>query len=75
LTNLAYKPLRAIDAERALVGAEPSVELFRHAADLAAQATDPVSDLRGPADYKRAVARTMTFRALQRAWERARGAA
>lgn len=71
LTNLSYKPLRAVDAERALLGQQPSEELFRHAAELAAQATDPVSDLRGPADYKRAVARTMTLRALRRALERA----
>ncbi len=71
LTNLAYKPLRAAEAERALLGQEPSEQLFRHAAELAAQATDPVSDLRGPADYKRAVARTMTLRALRRALERA----
>jgi carbon-monoxide dehydrogenase medium subunit len=72
LTNLAYKPLRAVDAERALIGQAPSEELFRHAAELAAQATDPVSDLRGPAGYKRTVAGTMTLRALRRALERAR---
>lgn len=71
LTNLAYKPLRATDAERLLIGEQPSDELFRQAAELAAQATNPVSDLRGPADYKRAVARTMTLRALRRALERA----
>lgn len=71
LTNLAYKPLRATGAECLLIGEQPSDELFRQAAELAAQATDPVSDLRGPADYKRAVARTMTLRALRRALERA----
>lgn len=75
LTNLAYKPLRAVDAERVLIGQTPSEELFRQAAELAAQATDPVSDLRGPAEYKRAVARTMTLRALRRALERARASA
>jgi len=75
LTNLAYKPLRAVDAERVLIGETPSEELFRHAAELAAQATDPVSDLRGPAEYKRAVARTMTIRALRRALERAQASA
>jgi carbon-monoxide dehydrogenase medium subunit len=71
LTNLAYKPLRATAAEQVLIGQPPSDELFRQAAELAAQATDPVSDLRGPADYKRAVAWTMVFRALRRALERA----
>ena len=71
LTNLAYKPHCATAAEQVLIGQPPSDELFREAAERAAQATDPVSDLRGPADYKRAVARTMVFRALRRALERA----
>ena len=53
----------------------PDDEAIREAAYLAAQAADPASDLRGPADYKRAVTRTVTRRALTRAVERARGAA
>jgi carbon-monoxide dehydrogenase medium subunit len=71
LTNVFFKPLRAEAAERALLGQHPSDELLRTAAELAAQATDPTSDLRGPAEYKRAVARTMTFRALRQACSRA----
>lgn len=74
LTNVYYKPLRAEAAENALLGQEPSDELLRTAAELAAQAADPSSDLRGPAEYKRAVVRTMTFRALQRALSRAQAA-
>ncbi len=74
LTNVSYKPLRAEAAENALLGQAPSDELFRAAAELAAQAADPTSDLRGPAEYKRAVARTMTFRALQKALSRAQAA-
>ncbi len=74
LTNVYHKPLRAEAAERALLGQAPSDELFRAAAELAAQAADPTSDLRGPAEYKRAVARTMTLRALQKALSRARAA-
>lgn len=71
LTNVYYKPLRAEAAENALLGQEPSDELFRTAAELTAQAADPSSDLRGPAEYKRAVARTMTLRALRKALSRA----
>jgi len=71
LTNVHYKPLRAEAAEKVLLGQHPSDDVFRTAAELAAQASDPTSDLRGPAEYKRAVARTMTFRALRRAWNRA----
>ncbi len=43
------------------------------AADLAAAATQPTSDTRGPADYKRAMARTLTVRALRKALARATG--
>jgi carbon-monoxide dehydrogenase medium subunit len=74
LTNVYYKPLRAEAAENALLGQAPSEELFRATAELAAQAADPSSDLRGPAEYKRAVVRTMTLRALQRALSRAQAA-
>ena len=74
LTNVHYKPLRAVEAEDALLGQVPSDELFRAAAELAAKAADPTTDLRGPAEYKRAVARTMTFRALEAALSRAQAA-
>ena len=55
LTNVGPMPIRAVDAENALVGGVPDDEAIRRAADLAAAATDPVDDLRGPAEYKRAV--------------------
>jgi carbon-monoxide dehydrogenase medium subunit len=74
LTNVGPKPLRATDAESALLGELPTEELLRTAAEQAAAASDPVGDLRGPAEYKRAVLRTMTFRALTRAVERAQTA-
>lgn len=74
LTNVFYKPLRAEAAEQALRGQRPSDDLFRTAAELAAQAADPSSDLRGSADYKRAVTRTMTYRALKAASDRAHAA-
>jgi aerobic carbon-monoxide dehydrogenase medium subunit len=53
------------------VGELPDERTIRAAAERAAAAADPVTDLRGPADYKRAVTRTLTARALQRAVERA----
>ncbi len=71
LTNASYKPLRANKAEATLTGQAPSVDLFKVAAGSAAQEADPGSDLRGSADYKRAMIRTMTFRALMQAAERA----
>jgi aerobic carbon-monoxide dehydrogenase medium subunit len=61
-------------AEQALVGRPPSEEAFATAAALAAEDCDPVSDQRGPADYKRHLAQELTHRALRRAAERARAA-
>jgi carbon-monoxide dehydrogenase medium subunit len=37
------------------------------------EASDPADDDRGPVDYKRAMVRELTRRALERALERARG--
>jgi carbon-monoxide dehydrogenase medium subunit len=71
-TNVAFDLRRCAEAEAALAGREPNDDVIREAAQLAADAADPSSDLRGPADYKRAVTRTVTRRALQRAIERAR---
>jgi carbon-monoxide dehydrogenase medium subunit len=58
-------------AERALVGREPSGELFEQAAARAAEACEPVSDQRGSKEYKRHVVGVLTERALRRACERA----
>ena len=58
-------------AERAVIGKEPSEELFAEAARLAAEGCSPVSDQRGSAEYKRHVAGVLAQRALRRAVERA----
>jgi carbon-monoxide dehydrogenase medium subunit len=63
----------AADAEDLLRGGPPSDERFLVAADAAAAGCDPVSDQRGPADYKRHLARELTLRALRRAAARSRG--
>lgn len=72
LTNLGTMPIRATAAEAALVGRTPTDEVLAEAASLAAVAAEPVSDSRGPAEYKRAITRTLTLRALRTALERAR---
>jgi carbon-monoxide dehydrogenase medium subunit len=71
LTNVGPMPIRASDAEAALVGRAPGDEVLVEAAGRAAAATDPVGDLRGAAEYKRAVTRTLTARALRGALARA----
>ncbi|HEV2250574.1 MAG TPA: xanthine dehydrogenase family protein subunit M [Candidatus Limnocylindria bacterium] len=58
-------PLRARDAERSLAGRRLDDAAIREAAALAAAATDPIDDLRGSAEYKRAMAGVWTERALR----------
>lgn len=71
LTNVGPKAIRASAAESYLVGKRADEAALREAARLAAEAAQPTSDLRGPADYKRNVVRTLTGRALRSAVERA----
>jgi aerobic carbon-monoxide dehydrogenase medium subunit len=71
LSAVNPRGVRCTRAEAALVGAPPSEEAFAAAAALAAEDCDPVEDQRGPADYKRHLARELTHRALRRAAERA----
>jgi carbon-monoxide dehydrogenase medium subunit len=61
------------DAEAALVGSVASDEKLTLAAVKAAEAANPQTDQRGPADYKRHLAGELTKRALQRAVRRATG--
>lgn len=75
LTNVGPKAIRAAAAERFLVGKRLDEESMREAARLAAEAAQPTADLRGPVEYKRAMVRTLTVRALRVAGERARGGA
>jgi aerobic carbon-monoxide dehydrogenase medium subunit len=67
LTAVGPNNLEATDAQALLAGADPSDEAFREAADLAASAAAPSSDIRGTADYKRNVVRVFTERGLQQA--------
>ena len=57
-----------------LAGAEPTEAAFAEAGRLAAEASSPVSDLRGSIDYKRHVVDVYVRRGLARALEMARAA-
>jgi carbon-monoxide dehydrogenase medium subunit len=72
LTGVASKNVQAAEAERSLAGAEPGDEAFAEAGRLAAAAADPVSDVRGSAEYKRHVVEVYVRRGLARAVEMAR---
>jgi carbon-monoxide dehydrogenase medium subunit len=58
------RPFRARDAEAHLVGAAPDPGRLAAAADLAAAAARPISDVRGGADYRTAMVRALVARCL-----------
>jgi len=72
LTNVGPKPLKAGKAEALLRGKKVDAALLPQAAQLAADEAQPSSDLRGPAEYKKALVKELAKRALSRALERAR---
>ncbi|HUO45405.1 MAG TPA: xanthine dehydrogenase family protein subunit M [Acidimicrobiia bacterium] len=73
LTNVHHYNLKATGAEQLLKGQKPSPDLFGQAGDAAADACQPTSDVRGPADYKRAVVREYVKRGLAKSLAAARG--
>ena len=72
VTGVSASPFAATDAEATLTGKQPDDDAFRAAGAAAAAASDPVSDVRGTADYKRAMVSELTLRSLRSAVERAR---
>ena len=73
LTNVGLTPVRASAAEDSLTGARLDDPAIREAARLAGEAADPQSDQRGTVEYKRALVRTLTTRALRTALGRLNG--
>jgi len=71
LTAVGAPHFSAAEAEEFLRGAPATEESFARAGELAAASCRPVSDQRGPADYKRHLARELTVRSLRHAWQRA----
>jgi aerobic carbon-monoxide dehydrogenase medium subunit len=64
LTGVGGNNIKAVEAERVLVGSGLDAETVAEAARLAAEAARPNTDHRGSADYKRHVVRTFVVRAL-----------
>lgn len=74
LTGVGLTNIHATAAEQALAGAPPGDDAFAAAGRLAAEASSPVSDVRGSADYKRHVVDVYVRRGLASAVETARAA-
>ena len=73
LTAVGAEHFSAAAAEDFLRGAPATQESFARAGQIAAEHCRPVSDQRGPADYKRHLAGELTTRALRAALARADG--
>jgi carbon-monoxide dehydrogenase medium subunit len=67
LTHMGLVPLRARAVEEALRGQSLTRASIARAAELAAEGTDPPSDLNASAEYKRHLARVLCRRALEEA--------
>lgn len=72
LSGVGVRPVRAFDAQDALVGRAPSVEAFASAAAATTAILDPNSDLHCSAAYRKHVAGVLVVRALRSATNRAK---
>ncbi len=75
LTAVGAEHFSAPQAEEFLAGAPATPESFARAGQIAAEHCHPVSDQRGPAEYKKHLASELTIRALRRSVKRAQGQA
>jgi carbon-monoxide dehydrogenase medium subunit len=73
LTSVNPVNRKVTEAEALLVGEAPTGDLFAAAAEAAAAASEPRSDVRGSAEWKRNVVRVYTRRGLEQALAQARG--
>jgi CO/xanthine dehydrogenase FAD-binding subunit len=73
LGGVAPTPIRAREAEEALLGRALEGALLEEAGRLGAEATEPESDYHASADYRRDMARVFVRRGLEEAIERAKG--
>jgi carbon-monoxide dehydrogenase medium subunit len=71
LGAVAPVPMRAMDAEKMLIGEIPSGPLFAKAGETAAGESKPIDDHRGSAGYRRDMVSALTRKTLQAALERA----
>jgi len=73
LTNVSAVPMRATNAEQAMIGKSLTDDVLEQAGQAAAAECDPSADLRGSVEYKRDLTRILFKRAAKRAMQRAKG--
>jgi carbon-monoxide dehydrogenase medium subunit len=71
LGSVAPVPVRSHNAEGALTGKIPTLEIFRSAGKAALKDISPIDDLRASAEYRAHAVSVLIERALSIAWERA----
>jgi carbon-monoxide dehydrogenase medium subunit len=72
LTNVSAVPMRAKNAEQALIGKRLTDDVLEAAGTAAGAECDPSPDLRGSIDYKRDMTRVLTKRAIRASIDRMR---
>jgi carbon-monoxide dehydrogenase medium subunit len=70
MCSVGSTTLRASGAEEVLKGQRPDEELYKRAAERAAEECDPPDDSRGTPEYKRDLVRVLLVRALEQAVDR-----
>jgi CO/xanthine dehydrogenase FAD-binding subunit len=66
---VAPTPIRVPQAEAILAGRVLTDETIEEAAEKAAEAARPISDMRGSAEYRKELIKVLTRRTLKRAWD------
>jgi CO/xanthine dehydrogenase FAD-binding subunit len=64
LSSIAPTPIRAWHAESLLKGLKPSKELIEKVSEMAREATNPISDIRGSREYRKKMVKVLTRRVL-----------
>jgi len=71
LGAVAPKTIRSPEAEKCLIGKRPDEKTIKKAAEAAARDCQPISDIRGSAEYRQILVEVLTARAIQEAVSRA----
>lgn len=74
LSNVASVPLRAIEAEKRLVGNVINDDLLAEVSQVVSEEVDPPADIHGSSEYRREMAKVFVCRVARKALEKAQAA-